>query len=281
MDTPLREIEKLKKTILDEYPRLSETSRFKFKCHPGVACFNDCCGDVNIFLTPYDIIRLKKNLGISSEDFLSKYTLSPFDEKLKYPIVLLKMEDDEKKSCPFVGPEGCRVYPDRPWSCRMYPLGLASPKGDDETGNKEFYFLLQETTCRGFGENHEQSIADWIKNQGIEEYNKQGDFFKELTLHEKLQRQPLPPEKIEMFFTACYNLDTFRRFIFGSSFLQKFEVEPQIQQKIKDDDVDLMKFAFNWLRFSLFGEKTMQVKGEVLSQKKAELKSQGKLKEDK
>ena len=60
----MKEIEKLKETILKDYPRLTRDSEFSFACHPGVPCFNACCGDVNIFLTPYDIIRLKQKLGI-------------------------------------------------------------------------------------------------------------------------------------------------------------------------------------------------------------------------
>ena len=37
------------------------------------------------------------------------------------------------------------------------------------------------------------------------------------------------------------------------------------------DEKELLKFGFNWLKFSLFGEKTMKVKNEVLSTKKKEL----------
>src|SRR4030042_385330 len=103
----MQEIERLKKAILEEYPRLNEESEFCFKCHRDVPCFNACCGAVNIFLTPYDIIRLKDRLKITSGEFLSKYTISPFDKKAKYPVILLKMNDNEKKSCPFVTDQGC------------------------------------------------------------------------------------------------------------------------------------------------------------------------------
>jgi len=105
----MREIENLKKAILEEYPRLSEDSEFEFSCNKDVPCFNDCCGDVNIFLTPYDVLRLKNHLEISSGEFLRQYTISPFDENLKYPVVLLKMNDNEKKSCQFVTEDGCSV----------------------------------------------------------------------------------------------------------------------------------------------------------------------------
>jgi hypothetical protein len=57
--------------------RLGPESTFKFKCHPGVACFTECCRDINIILTPYDIIRLKNRLDLSSEEFLALYTRIP------------------------------------------------------------------------------------------------------------------------------------------------------------------------------------------------------------
>ena len=63
------EMDNLKKEILSQYPRLSEKDVFTFRCHKDVPCFNDCCGDVNIFLTPYDIIRLKNHLGFRRRNF--------------------------------------------------------------------------------------------------------------------------------------------------------------------------------------------------------------------
>ena len=38
---------------------LSLTDTFAFSCSARVACFNDCCRDLNQFLMPYDILRLK------------------------------------------------------------------------------------------------------------------------------------------------------------------------------------------------------------------------------
>ncbi|MBU1320657.1 MAG: YkgJ family cysteine cluster protein [candidate division Zixibacteria bacterium] len=270
----MKEIENLKKAILDEYPRLAQDSSFTFRCHKGVSCFNDCCGDVNIFLTPYDIIRLKNRLGIASGELIAKHTISPFDENLRYPVVMLKMQDNEKKSCPFVSEQGCTVYEDRPWSCRMYPLGLASPKDGSDELDKEFYFLLQEGVCKGFQEKRKQTVSDWIKDQGIAEYNELGDLFKDIALHEGLQKDGgMTPEKIEMFFMVAYDIDKFHNFIFKSTFLDKFEVDDETRQKIEKDDVELLKFGFNWLRFSLFGEKTMTVKQDVLHAKQSELEA--------
>ena len=101
--------------------RLSPDSRFKFKCHKDVDCFTKCCRGINIVLTPYDIIRLKNRLSLSSEEFLAIYTEPQMLEKTDIPVVTLKLLDDEQKSCPFVRDDGCLVYEDRPSTCRYYP----------------------------------------------------------------------------------------------------------------------------------------------------------------
>ncbi|MBI4677181.1 MAG: YkgJ family cysteine cluster protein [Elusimicrobia bacterium] len=179
----MEEIHRLKEEILKDYPRLSEDSEFSFSCHPGVACFNRCCADVNIFLTPYDVLRLKGALKMSSREFLKKHTIVPFDKNLKYPVFLLKMEENEGKTCPFVGEKGCGVYRDRPWSCRMYPVGLASPKEGGAEAQKEFYFLLKESCCQGFGEDRKLTVGEWLEAQGVLEYDEMGREWKALTLH--------------------------------------------------------------------------------------------------
>ena len=68
------------------------------------------------------------------------------------------------------------------------------------------------------------------------------------------------PRKIQMFYMASYNLDKLREFIFKSRFFERFEVPPDLREKLTFDDAALMKFAFDWLKFSLFGENTIQIK---------------------
>ena len=67
---------------------------------------------------------------------------------------------------------------------------------------------------------------------------------------------------MQMFHTACFDLDGFRSFVFNSSFLQRFEVEEDVVTQIRDDDEALLRFAFRWLRFALFAEPTMKMRGE-------------------
>lgn len=45
----------------------------QFQCRKGIACWNACCSNIDISLTPYDILRLKRRLGLASAAFLQQY----------------------------------------------------------------------------------------------------------------------------------------------------------------------------------------------------------------
>ena len=266
----MNEIERFKETILKEYPRLTKDSEFKFACFKNISCFNKCCSDVNIFLTPYDIIRLKNRLGISSQEFLDKYTFLPIDENQNHPVVMLRLNQDEAKSCQFVGEEGCTVYEDRPWSCRMFPLGVASPKEIDGSDEEDFYFIIEEPVCKGYLEPQKWTVGQWMKDQQVEEYEEMGKLYKEVSLHDYFSKgKKLTPPQLEMFYTVCYNIDKFREFVFESSFLDRFFISDEQVAKMKEDDLKLLKFGFEWLKFCLFGEKTMKINKENKDRKGA------------
>ena len=53
--------------------QLAEGESFSFTCHPGVPCFNSCCADVNIILTPIDVLRLARRLGMNTREFLETH----------------------------------------------------------------------------------------------------------------------------------------------------------------------------------------------------------------
>ncbi len=254
------------KKVLDEAPRLTREDSFAFGCHPGVSCFGDCCGDVNIVLTPYDVLRLKNRLGLTSEEFLDQLTVLPFAKEQRLPAPLIRMGDNEQKSCPFLDLEkgGCQVYEDRPWACRMYPLGYAKA-GEAEGREEEFWFLMEEDGCRGFAESTSRKVGEWISGQGIEEYDEWGEKYRQLAVDDYLTTEKeLTPQQMQMFYMGTYELDTFRRFIFSSTFLERFEVSGDEQERLQSDDEALMEFGFRFLRFSLFGKPTMELKAETI-----------------
>jgi hypothetical protein len=169
-------------TILRDYPRMTEDDSFTFGCHGSLDCFTRCCRDVAIVLTPFDVLRLKRALRIESSELLDKYTLSPFNKEQKIPAVILRM-DPETKKCPFVTDQGCSVYANRPWACRMYPLGVAEPR-NPSPADRAFHFLVREDICHGHGQGQSYTVRQWLTDQGIEEYQMMGASFRDLMLHD-------------------------------------------------------------------------------------------------
>jgi hypothetical protein len=75
----------------------------------------------------------------------------------------------------------------------------------------------------------------------------------------------------DMYYMACYDLDRFRRFVFESTFLERFEASPEEVAQIQHDDVALYQFAMKWLEYGLIGQQEFKVKSEVMAEKKHEL----------
>ncbi len=238
--------------------KLDAKSRFKFRCHKDVACFTKCCRGINIVLTPYDIIRLKNRLQMTSSEFLAMYTTPQLFEKTDLPVVTLRLLDDEESaepSCPFVRPDGCIVYEDRPTACRYYPIGVASLSYREETEDG-FYFFINEPHCLGFEEDKEWTVAEWRRDQGVDIHDEINAAWTELIV----RKRSIPPnirltdKTKNMFFTASYDIDRFRRFVFESTFLSLYDIEPETVEKIRSDELELLGFAFKWLSWLLFKE---------------------------
>ncbi|MEX1312114.1 MAG: YkgJ family cysteine cluster protein [Candidatus Sulfomarinibacteraceae bacterium] len=249
--------------FLEDKRQLAEGESFQFTCHPGVPCFNHCCADVNIVLTPLDVLQLARQTGLHTQVFLDTYTRNPITKDLQLPMVMLKMLDDDDKKCPFVGEQGCTVYENRPWACRMYPLGMALPPARAGVEPEPIYFVFEDDHCKG----REQADArgwtaeKWRTDQRLTERDEIESGFRDLVSHPWfIGGRQLDPKRMHMLYTACYDLDTFRAFVFESSFLERFELDDDVVAEIKTNDLALLKFAFLWLRFALFKEPTVKVR---------------------
>jgi Fe-S-cluster containining protein len=240
---------------------LAEGDSFAFACHSGLPCFTRCCADINIVLTPVDVLRLSRRLGITTGDFLHRYALIPVSKQLQLPVVMLRMGEDPDRRCQLVGDQGCTVYEDRPWSCRMYPVAMALPPARAGVEPQPRYFLCEDDFCEGRVEGRGWTVAEWRKDQGVAEREELEAGFREIVSHPWfIGGRQLDPKRMEMLFTACYDLDKFRSFVFDSTFLKRFELEQALVEQLKSDDDTLLRFAFRWLRFALFGEPVLTVR---------------------
>lgn len=227
---------------------------FRFECGPGRPCAGQCCR-AHVRLTPWDVLRLRRHLGMGSGDFLRECTAVALNRPRggagqESPSLLLALVPGPDGACLFLEEGACRAWPARPWACRVYPLG--APSGAPEP-------MALDEGCPGLADGTERTLREWMDSQGTEEDERWGVAFQDLLLPPP-ERGPLSPQQLEMALMAAYDLDRFRRFVFESSLLRRFQVDEDLAHQMGTDDEALLEFALQWLRFALLGEPTMRVR---------------------
>jgi len=263
------------KKLIDDSP-VSETpvipaqlqgdAVIQFRCHKDINCFNACCMNIDIMLTPYDIICLKRRLGITSTEFLRQYT-QPF-EFGRNSIGGVKYKPKEAtNACQFVTGEGCSVYEDRPTACRYYPVGLLSTRRQDENFDRASYALVQEDHCHGHFEDRKLSIDEYRNEQGLEDYDVLGRAWRQLVLKVKSAGPAIgnmSKTSLKFFFMACYDMDRFREFIKSEGFGYTYDIDAGLKQQLLEDDLELMKFGDRLIRQIMFAEQSIPLKQDAL-----------------
>lgn len=240
------------------YP-VSLTDTFTFECHHQVSCFNECCRDLNQYLTPYDILRIKNHLGMPSGAFLEQYTRSHTGQESGLPVITLKTIAEAGFQCIFVRPEGCRVYENRPASCRMYPLARALSRSRETGRLTEQYFLIKEPHCKGFEAGPSWTVEQWLVDQGVLVHNKMNDKMMEIiSLKNRFKPGPLDPKSAHLFHMACYDLDAFRTHVFDNGILIDDAPDSNILDGARGDDTHLLSLALDWIKRVLFADPQCQ-----------------------
>jgi uncharacterized protein len=241
------------------------TKSIRFQCRKGIACWNACCSNIDISLTPYDILRLKRRLALGSGEFLQQFTVPYEMEKDGMAGVKLRPVEGGT-ACRFMTPEGCGVYADRPTACRYYPVALLSMRRQDENVDRNSYALVKEAHCLGHNEPRALTIDEYRAEQGLDEYDELARGWRQLVLKKKSSGPAVgKPSKrsLQLFFMACYDLDRFGAFVASEAFHQLHDLPDEELAGILADDTKLMLFGFRFLRQVLFGEMTIALRPEA------------------
>lgn len=239
--------------------KLDPEDTFSFRCYPGISCFNLCCRNLNLFLYPYDVVRLKQSLGMTSDQFIEQYVdvvLRPSDF---FPEVLLRMAENKEKTCPFLTESGCSVYADRPDTCRTFPVEQGLFYNSETKKAEPVYFFRPPEFCMGPHEESTWTISTWTEDQEAAAYNQMTVRWagvRRLFQSDPWGREGAEGPRAKMAFMAAYNIDQFREFVFKSSFLKRYKVKSALLKKIGNDEAELLKFGFEWIKFFLWGIKT-------------------------
>ncbi|MCP4993382.1 MAG: YkgJ family cysteine cluster protein [Gammaproteobacteria bacterium] len=251
--------------------KLGLGSKFSFKCYKGISCFNACCKQADITLTPYDIIRLKDNVGKSSTDFLKDHTV-PFQmDQDGLPGV--KLRTTNEGACLFMTDEGCSVYEDRPTACRYYPLGHMAMHATGADSDETHYFLVSEDHCKGHDEDNEMTVGEYLKDQGVAVYAEMNKEWMDLMLKKRSSGPSVgrPPEAtLQMYFMCSFDMDRFRRFVLSDSFRNSYSLEDSAYEVFEKEDISLMQFGFKFMKQAFFGERTIQEKEKIWEKRSVE-----------
>ena len=162
-----------------------------------------CCGLGRLF-------------GSGLRSFWRKYTRSFLSKVGNIPVVQLLM-DPQSLYCPFVAEEGCRVYENRPWACRMFPLDLSST-------DAQFRLIAGKERCKGLSERSKGTVRDWLECQGVLEYAEMDREFQSVVPERFKPGAPMNEGLGRVLFIA-YDLDRFAELLKDGRFLMFHEVD--------------------------------------------------------
>ena len=127
---------------------MQRESAFSYACH---AC-KRCCRNKAIRVSPYEILRLARYLGLSTTEFIARHTEAG-------GTVLRSKENGD---CGFLNESGCAVHPDRPLACRIYPLARWVSAGGEESFG---HMTPHPQTAGVYGK--AGTVQGYLDNQGL------------------------------------------------------------------------------------------------------------------
>lgn len=232
---------------------LSPEEPFQFACGPGVSCFNQCCRDLNQALTPYDVLRIRRHLHLSWDQFLKQYAVLYAGPASGLPVVSLRFPAVREKCCPFVTPEGCSIYAARPTSCRLYPVARALTRSRRDGRISEQFAIIKEDHCLGFAQGPVQTVQEWIESQGAREGLDANDRLMDLiALKNRLRPGRLEPEQQDWVAMALYDPDRLKQEAAAARLKHVPSTDlPDLPEQ--DDDDGWVGWGLMWVRRALFG----------------------------
>ena len=207
-------------------------------------------------------MRLRKRLGITSTEFLERYTTRVLEDKSHLPLVMLDIEREAGTGCPFLEAEGCGVYEDRPGACRLFPVTQGSSL--EENGVQDSYFVKKLDFCQGFSGGREWTLARWRADQGLEPYDDLNREWLEIILKRGARNPSGDDARASALFTMiAYDLDKFRHFVFQTPFLEIMEIPAEVAAVLQESEVELLRFGYKYLKMVLLLEDAGQMRQEM------------------
>lgn len=133
----------------------------KVGCHDCKGC-SSCCqgmGD-SIWLDPYDIFQLTRNLNKTFQELLEKELEFHVEDGLVLPNIRMQ---GERSSCSFLDKDGrCSIHEFRPGLCRLFPLGR-----NYEEDQLSYFLLVHECPAQN---KTKMKVNKWLGVPRMKDY---------------------------------------------------------------------------------------------------------------
>lgn len=233
----LEDLDRIKEDIPYNSPvdpaELSNDDEFQFDCHPGISCFNECCRNIDITILPYDILRLKNRLKMSSSQWVNSYTV--------------------------------------PFAMDQYELpGLKLATREGKSVVEDVYFKVKETHCEGHNEPKTQTVGEYRKSQGVEKYDEMNREWRDIILKKRSSGPTVgapSARSLQLFDICSYDIDTFEKFVKSDNFTKLFKLDDETRKEIENDQEALLQFSARFLKQVLFGEMRIQMNDEAIDER--------------
>ena len=140
-----------------EKKALGPEDTFDFSCD---RCGRCCREREDILLNPADLFRIARFLGLPPGEIAKRYCEGYIGSDSRIPVIRLKPKP-YRKTCPFLGPEGCSVHAAKPTVCALFPLGRAYIYPKDK-----LVYFCQDVSCGAKTETH--TAREWLAEFGRE-----------------------------------------------------------------------------------------------------------------
>lgn len=156
------------KEIVDNYDKMKidPDTPFKFHC---TQCGKCCINREDIMLSPHDLFRASKELGMAPQDFVKAYCDTYLGETSHMPIVRI-LPRGYIKRCPLLKDRKCSIHNAKPTVCAMFPIGRVIRMDVNEKDKKsvtaeQIEYIFTDPGCGDNSESH--TVREWLGAFGI------------------------------------------------------------------------------------------------------------------
>lgn len=156
------------KEIVDNFDKMKigVDEPFKFHC---TMCGKCCIHREDILLTPKDMYRMAKKLGITPEELFEQYCETYIGSDSRIPIVRLKPRGSVRR-CPLLKDRKCSLHDAKPAVCAMFPIGRclmmdAKTSSPEHITTDDIQFIFTAPGCGDDSETH--TVREWLSEFDI------------------------------------------------------------------------------------------------------------------